>query len=72
MLQLGPQVRWNLHPHALDVAARVIRVERPGIPVILATGYAELPSGVGAGLLKLSKPFRQQELMQAVASAVPV
>ena len=52
--------------------AEAIRVERPGIPVILATGYAELPSGVGAGLLKLSKPFRQQELMQAVASAVPV
>jgi len=51
--------------------AEAIKAERPGIPVILATGYAELPSGVGAGLLKLSKPFRQQELMEALASAVP-
>lgn len=50
--------------------ASAIRAERPGTPVILATGYAELPPGVDADLPKLGKPFRQQELMQAVAAAI--
>ncbi len=50
--------------------AEAIRAERPGLPIILATGYAELPPGVDAEPLKLGKPFRQQELMQAVAAAI--
>ena len=50
--------------------AAAIKAERPGIPIILATGYAELPPGVDAELPKLGKPFRQQELMQAVAAAI--
>jgi CheY-like chemotaxis protein len=29
----------------------------PSLPVVLATGYAELPSGEGGKLPKLSKPF---------------
>ncbi len=50
--------------------AAAIRAERPGLPIILATGYAELPPGSDAELPKLAKPFGQQELMQAVASAI--
>ena len=50
--------------------AAAIKAERPGIPVILATGYAELPPGADNELPKLGKPFRQHELMQAVAAAV--
>jgi PAS domain S-box-containing protein len=50
--------------------AAAIKAERPGLPIILATGYAELPPGVDAELPKLGKPFRQQELMQAVAAAI--
>jgi PAS domain S-box-containing protein len=50
--------------------AEAIRAERPGIPVILATGYAELPPGVDAGLPRLGKPFRQQDLMHAVTAAI--
>lgn len=50
--------------------AAAIKAERPGLPIILATGYAELPPGVDAGLPKLGKPFRQHELMQAVAAAI--
>ncbi|MCF2521540.1 PAS domain-containing sensor histidine kinase [Bradyrhizobium sp. G127] len=51
--------------------ASAIKAERPGLPIILATGYAELPPGVDTELPKLGKPFRQQELMQAVAAAFP-
>jgi PAS domain S-box-containing protein len=51
--------------------ASAIKAERPDLPIILATGYAELPPGVDTELPKLGKPFRQQELMQAVAAAIP-
>ncbi|HEX7881504.1 MAG TPA: PAS domain S-box protein [Afipia sp.] len=50
--------------------AAAIKAERPGLPIILATGYAELPSGEVADLPKLGKPFRQQDLMQAVAAVM--
>ncbi len=39
----------------------------PHIPVLLATGYAELPNGVGAGLQRLAKPFMQEQLNEALA-----
>ncbi|CAN5334668.1 PAS domain-containing sensor histidine kinase [soil metagenome] len=51
--------------------AAAIKAERPDLPVILATGYAELPMAADNELPKLGKPFRQQELMQAVAAAIP-
>lgn len=43
----------------------------PTLPVILATGYAELPDGVGipGGVVRLSKPFSQAQLSQALAEA---
>ena len=43
-----------------------IRGEWPGLPVILATGYAELPGGAGAGLPRLAKPFSEDELARAI------
>ncbi|MGC1303169.1 MAG: PAS domain S-box protein [Caulobacteraceae bacterium] len=51
--------------------ACAIRSERPALPIILATGYAELPADADAGpiLHRLSKPFRQRELAEAVAAA---
>jgi len=42
----------------------------PGLPVLLATGYAELPGGSTLDLPLLSKPFSQRELADAVASAL--
>ena len=46
-----------------------IAAEWPGLPVILATGYAELPMGAGANLPKLAKPFSLEELESAIRSA---
>jgi PAS domain S-box-containing protein len=48
-----------------------IRAEKPEFPVILATGYAELPAGEAEGIPRLAKPFRQQDLAEAIAGAVP-
>jgi CheY-like chemotaxis protein len=54
--------------------ARQIRQQWPELPVILATGYAELPSGMDPSLPRLSKPYLQEELVAQIAkvlSAVP-
>jgi CheY-like chemotaxis protein len=45
---------------------------RPDLPVILATGYAELPSGAHPELVTLAKPFREVELLRAVEAAMTV
>jgi DNA-binding NtrC family response regulator len=45
-----------------------IAAEWPGLPVILATGYAELPNGIGANLPKLAKPLSLEELAMAIRS----
>jgi signal transduction histidine kinase/PAS domain-containing protein len=57
------------HMTGAQLAAE-IRVRRPAIPIILATGYAELPPGTDAGLPKLNKPFMQADLAAAVTRAV--
>ena len=44
-----------------------IRRERPDLPILLATGYAELPNGEGTGIPRLNKPFLQAHLDQAIA-----
>ncbi len=46
----------------------LLRARRPQLPVILATGYAELPQGVGASIGRLSKPFTQRALAEALAA----
>jgi PAS domain S-box-containing protein len=50
--------------------ASTIRANRPELPIILATGYAELAPGEGKGIPRLSKPFSQQDLADAIARAV--
>jgi CheY-like chemotaxis protein len=45
----------------LELAER-LRRDRPGLPVALATGYAEVPAGAGVWLPRLNKPYRQDEL----------
>lgn len=79
----GPQALEILRQHAvLDLLitdeampqmtglqlAKIVQAERPGLPIILATGYAEVPRD--AMVPKLSKPFFQEDLVRAVAAAV--
>ena len=45
------------------------RKKFPDLPVLLATGYAELPRGVAADVPRLSKPFSQMDLAHAVREA---
>jgi CheY-like chemotaxis protein len=48
--------------------ARTIRAARPGVPILLVTGYAG-PSG-GAEFPVLRKPFRFEQLRHAIAELV--
>ncbi len=52
-----------------DLAKRIL-ARRPDMPIILATGYAELPTGTDPGLPRLSKPYRQDALAYAITDAV--
>ncbi|ANP90478.1 hybrid sensor histidine kinase/response regulator [Rhizobium leguminosarum] len=48
--------------------AEAIRSEWPEMPIILATGYAEIPEGTGiANLPRLGKPFSQAQLAEAIS-----
>lgn len=42
--------------------AEAVQSKRPGMPIILATGYAELPSAPSPQLPRLAKPFCQKDL----------
>jgi CheY-like chemotaxis protein len=52
-----------------ELASR-IRQENAHMPIILATGYAELAPGEGEGLPRLTKPFSQRELAEVIARAI--
>lgn len=50
--------------------ARAVASERPGLPIIIATGYAELPKGEGADLRKLQKPFDLRSLEREISKTI--
>lgn len=47
--------------------AKIISAERPGLPIILATGFAELEPGFAADLPRLAKPFGELDLAKEIA-----
>jgi PAS domain S-box-containing protein len=50
--------------------ATAIQAQRRDLPILLATGYAEVPEGAGLGLPRLGKPFTMEALEKAVAEAL--
>jgi CheY-like chemotaxis protein len=51
--------------------AKIIRREWPDIPVLLATGYADMVQRDEIGLARLSKPFLQHDLSAAILRMDP-
>jgi PAS domain S-box-containing protein len=51
--------------------ARIIKREWPDVPVLLATGYADRVRGDDIGLPKLTKPYMQRELAEAIVRMNP-
>jgi len=48
-----------------------VRAARPGLPVLVATGYAEIPTDADPALRRIAKPFTQDELASALAEICP-
>jgi PAS domain S-box-containing protein len=53
----------------LELAHR-IKAKHPKMPIILATGYAELPAGKANEFNRLSKPYTDNELAAALETAL--
>ena len=75
LMQDQPGIDLVVTDHAMprmtgSQLAQELRERLPGLPVILATGYAELPPGADATLIRLAKPFSQRELQAALAHAM--
>jgi signal transduction histidine kinase len=71
----GDAIDLMLTDHAMpgmtgiELAAKV-REAWPELRIILASGYAEIPTGEGLGLFRLAKPYRREELEAGVASVM--
>jgi PAS domain S-box-containing protein len=50
--------------------AKTIRADQPELPILLATGYAELDPDAGIQLPRLGKPFLQNDLKAAIEKAM--
>jgi CheY-like chemotaxis protein len=47
-----------------------VRAEQPDLPIVLATAYAELPSGLAPNVPRIGKPFLQAQLLDVVTRAM--
>jgi signal transduction histidine kinase len=75
MLGAAPEVDLVITDHAMPGMtgtdlAKQIRQNWAQLPVVIATGYADLPADSELGLPRLSKPYRQQEVAELVARMV--
>ena len=74
VLSSEPGIDFVITDHAMpgmtgtDLAERIRRTW-PGVPVVLASGYPEIP-GDELGVPRLSKPYRQEELARLLASMI--
>jgi signal transduction histidine kinase/ActR/RegA family two-component response regulator len=75
MLQSDGSIELVITDHAMPgmtgtELAKRIRRKWPELPVIIATGYAELPGELDPSVPRLSKPYRQQDLAAVVARLI--
>ena len=54
----------------LDLAV-TLRVHDPQLPILLATGYAELQGKLPIELPRLAKPYTQEQLSSEIAVLLP-
>ncbi|MFZ0872743.1 MAG: PAS domain S-box protein [Rhodanobacter sp.] len=74
-LQSGQHFDVVISDHAMPVMtgsqfAQRARTLRPELPIIIASGYAELPGNLAFDLPRLKKPFSQRDLASAIWGAV--
>jgi PAS domain S-box-containing protein len=67
ILDAGQAVDLMMTDHAMPgmtgvELARIVRGRCPNMPVLLATGYADIPAGQMSNLPRLAKPYQQAQL----------
>ena len=77
ILEAEPDVDLLLTDHAMPgmtgtELAAIAQSRRPSLPVLLATGYADLPNNQKSTLPRLSKPYLQSQLMAELNRLLPV
>ena len=50
--------------------AKAVRVLKPDLPILIATGYADLPPGADIDVPRLAKPYNQADLAAHIAKAL--
>ena len=74
-IQQGPAIDLLITDQAMPQMtgvqlAEVVSRDRPTLPVILATGYGELPASASRKILKLAKPFSEKDLARTIDMAL--
>jgi CheY-like chemotaxis protein len=75
-LEAGTKVDLLISDHAMpgmtgSQLAERARALRPTLPIILATGFADLPGEIAQTLPRLEKPYGPKELAQAINLVFP-
>ena len=76
ILQAGTAVDLVITDQAMpgmsgtQLTAEIYAVPRPDLPVVIATGYAELPEDRDRRLPRLDKPYGQDDLAAAIDRAL--
>jgi signal transduction histidine kinase len=75
MIRQNPTLDLVITDHAMPgmtgmELAGQIRAVRPRLPIVLATGYAQLPAGVSPEVPRIDKPFRLEDLASLIATLV--
>ena len=71
ILDRGDNVDLIMTDHAMPgmtgtELALLAQQKRPRVPILLATGYADLPNGQKSDLPRLSKPYDQAQLQTQI------
>ena len=75
ILEDGPDIDMLITDHAMPgmTGAQLVsevNIRWPALPVVLATGYAEIPTDLSDGATRLSKPYDRMGLAKAIAKAM--
>jgi PAS domain S-box-containing protein len=75
LLQSGPAIDLMITDYSMPgmTGAQLAKAAlelKPDLPIVLATGYADLPPGAGIDLPRLGKPYTQDQLAAEIAKAL--
>jgi FixJ family two-component response regulator len=50
--------------------AEAVQAGWPGLPVLMTSGFADIPAGTGISVPRLNKPFREGHLVRAIEELI--